>query len=73
MIKITRLNGSVLYVNPHQIEFMEKTPDTIISMVSGRKAIAKESIDEIIDRITQYRSRIVNESTLTPSFYGNEE
>ena len=58
MIKLTRLNGSQLYVNPHQIEFMESMPDTIIKMLSERKIIVKESCEEIIEMIVQYRKEI---------------
>ena len=58
MIKLTRLNDSQLYVNPHQIEFMESTPDTIIKMLSDRKIIVKESCDEVIEMIVNYRKRI---------------
>lgn len=74
MIEVTRLNDTVFYVNPHQIEFMEKTPDTVITMVSGRKVLVKESVSGVVDKIVKYRTRLVNEDTLDkPSFYGNEE
>ncbi|MDH5681370.1 MAG: flagellar FlbD family protein [Spirochaetota bacterium] len=58
MIKLTRLNDSQLYVNPHQIEFMESTPDTIIKMLSDRKIIVKESCEDIIKMIIAYRKQI---------------
>lgn len=62
MIKVTRLDKSEIYVNPHDIEFMESTPDTIITLLSGKKIIARESAEEVIDRIVKYRARIVAES-----------
>jgi len=58
MIKLTRLNDSQLYVNPHQIEFMESTPDTIIKMLSDRKIIVKESCEDVIKMIIAYRKQI---------------
>ena len=58
MIKVTRFNGKELYINPHQIEFMEKTPDTILTMFSDRKLVIAESPEEIIDRIIEYRKKI---------------
>ena len=74
MIQLTRLNKSILYVNPHQIEFAESTPDTVITMVSGKKIIVTEKIDEIIEKIVVYRTRIVSEQSVAkPSFYGDEE
>ncbi|MDH4128217.1 MAG: flagellar FlbD family protein [Spirochaetota bacterium] len=58
MIKVTRLNGSQIYVNPHQIEFMESVPDTIIKMLSERKIIVKEDCEEVINKIINYRKKI---------------
>jgi len=58
VVKATRFNGKELYINPHQIEFMEKTPDTILTMFSDRKLIVVESPEEIIDRIIEYRKKI---------------
>ena len=73
MIYVTRFDGSVLYINPHQIEFMEETPDLVITMLSGRKVLTKDSYETVLNRIVEYRTRIVNEdSTKKPSFYGNE-
>ena len=58
MILVTRLNDEELYVNPHQIEFIEEKPDTVIKMVSDRKLIVKESCKEILSRIIDYRRKI---------------
>jgi flagellar protein FlbD len=58
MIEVTQLSGVVYYVNPHQIETMGSSPDTVITMLSGKRIIVKESIEEIIDRIVAYRRRI---------------
>lgn len=58
MIKVTRINGREFYVNPHQIECMESTPDTVITLLSGAKFVVKEKIDDLIDEIIRYRQRI---------------
>lgn len=58
MIKVTRFDSSELWVNPHQIEFMEATPDTVISLISGRKIIVKESVEELIKKIVEYRRKL---------------
>ncbi|MFA6107325.1 MAG: flagellar FlbD family protein [Candidatus Latescibacterota bacterium] len=55
MIKVTRLNHSELVVNAEMIEFIEAAPDTIISLVSGKKVMVSESVDMVIDRIVQYK------------------
>ena len=58
MIELTRLNETVLFINPHQIEFIEETPDTIIKMFSGKKVIVREGPEEITKKIIAYRKRI---------------
>ncbi len=58
MIKVTRLNGLEYYINPHQIESMEIHPDTTLLMLSGKHVVVKEKVEEVIDRIVEYRKRI---------------
>ena len=58
MIKVTKFNGGEFYINPHLMEFMESTPDTIIRMMSDRKIIVKESPEEIKKLIIEYRRTI---------------
>ncbi len=58
MIKVTRLNNKEVYVNPDLIETLESTPDTVITLTTGHKIIALESIDELIDRIVQYKRKL---------------
>ncbi|NOZ06852.1 MAG: flagellar FlbD family protein [Chloroflexi bacterium] len=58
MIEVTRLNGTNLYVNAEMIEFVEATPDTIISLTDGRKLIVLESPGDIADAVIRYRQQI---------------
>lgn len=58
MIKVTRINNSVIYVNPDLIEFLEETPDTVISMTTGKKMIVLESVSVIQERIIAFRKEI---------------
>lgn len=55
MIKLTKLNGDVFYLNPHLIERIEEKPDTVITMDSQIQYIVKEKVTEIIINITSYR------------------
>jgi flagellar protein FlbD len=55
MITITRFNGTELTLNADLIEFVEQTPDTVITMVTGRKVLVRESADEITRRVIAYR------------------
>ncbi|MEO7124095.1 MAG: flagellar FlbD family protein [Lacisediminihabitans sp.] len=56
---VTRLNGSQFAVNPDLIERINANPDTTLVMVDGAKYIVTEPLSEIIDRIAQYRARVV--------------
>jgi len=58
MIKVTRLNGKEYYINPHQIESIEILPDTTLLMLSGKHVVVLEKVEELIDRIVEYRRRI---------------
>jgi flagellar protein FlbD len=55
VIRITRLNGSELLVNAEMIEFVEASPDTIISLLSGKKIIVGESIETVVARVIAYK------------------
>ncbi len=58
MIQVTRLDGKIYWVNPHQIESMEENPDLTISLLSGKKVVVREKPDEVISRIVEYRRKI---------------
>ena len=60
MIKITRLNDTVLVVNAEMIQFLEATPDTIVTLTDGRKLVAKESVDDIIEKIVEYKRQFLS-------------
>ena len=59
MIPIRLLNGSTLYVNSELLESVVAAPDTIITLTSGRKIVARSSPQEIIDAVVAYRRRIM--------------
>jgi flagellar protein FlbD len=55
MIKVTRINDKELVINADLIEFVESTPDTMISLTTGKKIIVKETIDEVIVRVAGFK------------------
>ena len=58
MIRVTRLDGTEYFVNPHQIEYIELNPDTTLIMLSGKHLVVKEDYQAIFDEIVQYRRLI---------------
>lgn len=61
MIKLTKLNNSLIVVNSELIEFIEALPDTIITLTTGQKVIVRENVDEVIARVKEYRRSIAPE------------
>jgi flagellar protein FlbD len=58
MVRLTRLSGVEVVVNADLIEFVEMTPDTLVTLVTGKKIPVRESADEIVERIVSYRRSI---------------
>jgi len=61
MIEVTRLNGSIFFLNPDMILSMEATPDTVITLTNGEKLVVRDSPEMIIDRFVAFKRRIVSE------------
>ncbi len=55
MIRVTRLNGKPFAINAELIESIDVTPDTIITLVNGKKIVVRDKFDEIIDKVVEYR------------------
>lgn len=58
MIEITKLNGDKIMINADLIEIVEETPDTVITLTTGRKIIVKESRQDIKNLVKSYRKDI---------------
>lgn len=58
MIEVTRLDGKIFYINPHQIEYIESNPDTTLIMLSGKRLVVRESYEQVSERIVGYRRLI---------------
>jgi flagellar protein FlbD len=59
MIIVSRLNGDELGVNADLIERVEALPDTVITLVDGKKLLVRQQVDEVIDLIVEYRAAIL--------------
>jgi flagellar protein FlbD len=55
MIKVTRLNNSVLLINAENIQSVEANPETVITFVNRDRLIVKERAEEVSQRIVEYR------------------
>ena len=59
MIRLTRLNNLPLVVNSDLIKLVENAPDTVLTLVTGEKMVVLESIDEVIQKIIDFRRKIL--------------
>ena len=58
MIALRRLNNSPIMVNPDLIESLEATPDTVVTLTNGNKLLVRDTMDEIRDKIVEFKRRI---------------
>ncbi|MDA8408925.1 MAG: flagellar FlbD family protein [Treponema sp.] len=58
MIELTQLSGKIFWINPHQIETAESTPDTTLHMISGNRIVVREDIATLRAKIVEYRRSI---------------
>lgn len=58
MIAVTRLDGSPLVVNVDLVEWIERTPDTVISLVNGEKLLVRETPEDLVERIIAFKRAV---------------
>jgi flagellar protein FlbD len=57
MIELTRLNNRPLVVNSDLIKFIENTPDTVMTLITGEKVVVSESCQTVIEKIVEFRRK----------------
>lgn len=75
MIQLTRLNNQTFVVNSDLIKFIDRSPDTVITLLSGEKIVVRDSVEQVLDRIVEFRRLIVPrvEDLRAGSHGGNEK
>ena len=58
MIALRRLTNQAIMVNPDLIESLEATPDTVVTLTSGNKLLVLNSMEEIREKIIEFKRRI---------------
>ena len=58
MIEVTKINGVRVLVNPDLIELVEETPDTVLTLTTGKKIIVKESRQDVKNLVKLARKEI---------------
>ncbi len=57
MIKLTRLDGEPFVLNAELIRYVERRPDTFITLTSGERIVVAESMDEVVERSVEYQQQ----------------
>jgi flagellar protein FlbD len=60
MIRLTRLNRAPMVLNSDLIEHIDVTPDTVITLTTGQILRVRESADQVVERIVEFRRGLLN-------------
>jgi flagellar protein FlbD len=59
MIQLTRLNNKALMVNSDLIKFIEQSPDTLVTLITGEKIVVLERSEQVLARIIDFRRAVL--------------
>lgn len=57
LIKLTRLDGEPFILNAELIRYVERRPDTFITLTTGERFVVAESMDQVVDRAVEYQQQ----------------
>jgi len=60
VIFVTKMNNETVLLNNDLIETIEETPDTVVTLTTGKKLIIKESSKEVLKRVIDFKMKIYN-------------
>jgi flagellar protein FlbD len=63
MIQLTRLNNTRLAVNSDLIKYVEEAPDTVITLLNGEKLVVRETTEQVIERVLDFRRCVLTASS----------
>lgn len=62
MIKLTGLDSKEYILNADHIERLEQIPESVITLTNGKKYLVKESNEEIVRKVIEYKRKIYSGS-----------
>ena len=65
MIELTDIGGNVLYLNSDIIEKIVHNPDTVVILLTGTTLIVRETPEEVIARVVEFRRRCNDRPIIT--------
>ncbi len=67
MIQLTRLNNARLAVNCDLIKYVEEAPDTVLTLLNGEKLVVRETTEQVIERVRDFRRSVLIAGPVTAS------
>jgi flagellar protein FlbD len=64
MVQLTRLNHESFLLNSDLIEQVDVTPDTVITLTGGHKLVVRESAEEVVRRVLDFRRLVLGVTAL---------
>ncbi len=61
MIKLEKLNGTLVVLNAELIESVESAPDTVINLATGNRFLVKNSVEDVIAKVVEYKKKVYSE------------
>lgn len=58
MIDLTAMNNRAFILNADHIEKIEEVPETLITLVNGKKYIVLEGVEEVVEKVIKYKNKI---------------
>lgn len=58
MIQLSRLNGGVIAINPDLVVWIDVTPDTTLEFLNGDRIMVRESLEEVMERVVEFRRAV---------------
>ena len=71
MIHVTRLNRSSVVLNGDLIEYIENTPDTVITLTNDRKITVLETTEEIVESVRAWRRSLLSQDYPAKAMHGS--
>ncbi len=59
MVELTRFQNQKIIINADLIEFVETTPDTVITTTTGKKILVRETAKEVVAKVIAYKREIL--------------
>ncbi|MEW6042452.1 MAG: flagellar FlbD family protein [Elusimicrobiota bacterium] len=73
MIILNKLNGAEVVVNAELIESIESAPDTVINLATGNRFIVRNSVQDVINKIIEYKKKVYADKKVVNPIEGYEK